>query len=248
MAHEVFRNVRFKADSLARIEECNDIIDDYQQQGLKLTLRQLYYQLVTKNIIPNALVSDARLSGKMDWEAIEDRVRTPRMTSEWENIGDLVESAVAAYRLPRWRDQANYVELWVEKDALAGVLDPIRREENNMPTNKCPGCGYPDTTDGAHYKGIYTPGRQCPHCEQAFPTELEPPDLKQCQADKPNGHNFMTLGGVPGLERCKAKPIVIIKELQPGKDGRYGSMSLCAECWKQAVKQLGWHTFSAEPI
>lgn len=121
-------------------------------------------------------------------------------------------------------------------------------------SDKCPGCGYPDTKDGKHYKGIYTRGEMCPHCKQTFshpdnyPKPLEPPDLEQCQAEKPNGHSFMTLGGVPGLERCKAKPIVIIKELQPDAHGRCGSMSLCAECWKVAIKQLGWHTFSAEPI
>lgn len=33
--------------------------------------------------------------------------------------------ALLAYRLPRWAGQENYVELWVEKDALAGVLQPI---------------------------------------------------------------------------------------------------------------------------
>lgn len=88
-----FKDVRFRDDSLRRINKCNEIITDYQAQGLRLTLRQLYYQLVTRNIIPNVdrsyknlstLVSDARLAGIMDWDAIEDRVRVPRRQSEWE--------------------------------------------------------------------------------------------------------------------------------------------------------------------
>lgn len=59
---------------------------------------------------------------------------------------------------------------------------------------------------------------------------LTPPDLKQCQAEKPNGYNFMTLGGRPGLERCTNKPMVIIHENKPGKDGLQGSMTLCDGC------------------
>ncbi len=132
-----FKEVRFRPDSLERISKCNEIVADYQEQGLRLSLRQLYYQLVSRNIIPNVersyknlsgLVSDARLAGLMDWDAIEDRVRVPRSQSEWDNIPDLVESALESYRLRRWNDQKNYVELWVEKDALAGVLAPIAEE------------------------------------------------------------------------------------------------------------------------
>jgi hypothetical protein len=131
---EKFKDIKFKPDSVDRIEKCNDIIDDYKSQGLRLTLRQLYYQLVTKNVIPNversyknlsSLVTDARMAGLMDWNAIEDRVRVPRVPQEFDDLKDLVEAAIRSYRLPRWRGQENYVELWVEKDALAGVLRPI---------------------------------------------------------------------------------------------------------------------------
>jgi hypothetical protein len=110
------------------------IIESYQEQGYRLTLRQLYYQLVTRNLIPNeekaykrvgGLLSDARLAGLVDWAAIEDRVRVPQMPSEWSGLGALVRAALRSYRLPRWDGQDNYVELWVEKDALAGVLAPL---------------------------------------------------------------------------------------------------------------------------
>jgi hypothetical protein len=77
---------------------------------------------------------------------------------------------------------------------------------------------------------------------------LTPPDLKRCQAEKPNGHSFMTLGGTPGRERCKEEPTVIVTEVQPGADNRHGAMSLCHPCWAVALKQLGGWTISAEPI
>ena len=134
---EIFKETNFRQDSLNLISHCDEVVRDYLQQGLKLTLRQLYYQLVTKNIIKNeersyknlsTLVSDARLSGMLDWEAIEDRIRVPVIPSEWSNIQDLVDSALYSYRLPRWKTQENYVELWVEKDALAGVLRPLAHQ------------------------------------------------------------------------------------------------------------------------
>lgn len=77
---------------------------------------------------------------------------------------------------------------------------------------------------------------------------LEPPDRKRCQAEIPNGVNFMTLGGRFERVRCKSAPTVIVTEVQPGKDGRHGSMALCHLCWAQALKQLGAWSISAEPI
>ena len=66
---------------------------------------------------------------------------------------------------------------------------------------------------------------------------LTPPDLKQCQAEKPNGYSFMTLGGRPGRERCASAPSVLATEADPGEDGLRGSMSLCAECFNAFQKQ-----------
>jgi hypothetical protein len=137
MSRQVFREKKFSSPALARIATCNQIIEEYLGQALRLTLRQLYYQLVTRNVIANVereyknlstLVSDARLAGLMDWAAIEDRVRRPHVQPQFENLGELVDAALDSYRLPRWRGQDVYVELWVEKDALAGVLAPLARE------------------------------------------------------------------------------------------------------------------------
>lgn len=137
MAKEKFRNVKFKPDSLVKIRRMNEIIEEYQGQGLRMTARQLYYQFVSRDIIPNqpteykkltALLTDARYAGMVDWDAIEDRGREPSTPAEWDGLPSLVEAALRAYRLPRWADQTVYAELWVEKQALAGVLAPLARE------------------------------------------------------------------------------------------------------------------------
>ena len=69
--------------------------------------------------------------------------------------------------------------------------------------------------------------------------KLIPPDPQRCQAEIPNGHTFMTLGGVPGLVRCSAKPSVIVTEREAGPDGQRGSMSLCPKCLEVLLKQAG---------
>jgi hypothetical protein len=134
---EKFKDINFRNDSLLLINDCNDVVESYLGQGLRLTLRQLYYQLVTKNIIRNEersyknlsnLVSDARLAGMIDWDAIEDRIRVPVKPPQFKDLHELVDAALYSYRLDRWNGQDNYVELWVEKDALAGVLRPLANQ------------------------------------------------------------------------------------------------------------------------
>lgn len=128
-----------RQDTQAKVVQCGEIVQEYLDQGLKLTLRQLYYQHVARALIPNTersyknlgtLVSKARLAGLLDWDAIEDRGREPDTQNDWDNVWDLVDSAVRWFRLPRWEGQGCRAELWVEKEALAGVLEPIARKHH----------------------------------------------------------------------------------------------------------------------
>jgi len=124
----------FRAESLALIQRINGVIEDYDAQGYSLTLRQVYYQMVARDIIPNnersyknlgSLINDARLAGLIDWHAIEDRTRNLRGRSHWEKPGDVIDSAAYSYHLDYWEGQENYVEVWVEKDALVGIVGQI---------------------------------------------------------------------------------------------------------------------------
>lgn len=118
----------------ARLDEINSIIDEYAEAGYKLTLRQLYYQLVSRDIIPNkqteyaklsTLLVKGRMAGIVDWKAIEDRLRKPFVPYWVSNITDAIDDTVSQYRLDRQKNQDVYIELWVEKDALSGVLKRI---------------------------------------------------------------------------------------------------------------------------
>ena len=127
----------FRGASLAIIENANEIIAEYHGDGLILTLRQLYYQFVARGLIPNrqseykrlgAIISDARLAGLIDWWAIEDRTRNLKGNTHWEDPGQIVRAAARGFRIDRWDNQRYRPEVWIEKEALAGVIEGVCRE------------------------------------------------------------------------------------------------------------------------
>ena len=131
---ECFVTRRFLGDSLKRIEQANKIIEEYQEQGFTLTLRQLYYQHVARDLLPNqqkeynnlgSLISKARLAGLVDWSSIEDRSRYLRRLSAWDTPFSILDSVAHQFRMERWADQPKRVEVWIEKEALVGVIEPI---------------------------------------------------------------------------------------------------------------------------
>jgi hypothetical protein len=128
---EAFIEKAFRPESLNLIHLANSIIDEYRAQGYTLTLRQLYYQLVARDHLRNTeanykklgnIISDARLAGLVDWEAIEDRTRSLSAYRTWYEPESIVRSAAQWYMRDLWEHQPFYCEVWVEKEALAGVV------------------------------------------------------------------------------------------------------------------------------
>ena len=126
----------FQKKSCLLIETANEIIGKYQEAGYDLTLRQLFYQFVSRGIIANSeseynklgvLISNARLAGKISWHAIVDRTRTSRSNNHFDDPGDILSAAAEQYHIDTRTDQDNYIEVWVEKEALVGVIEPICR-------------------------------------------------------------------------------------------------------------------------
>jgi hypothetical protein len=122
----------FRPDTLAIISQANDIINEYAAQGYDLTLRQLYYQFVARDILANSqanykrlgsIVSDARLAGLISWTAIVDRTRNVRGNSHWQTPEQVLKAARNSFYMDRWQGQPRRVEVWIEKDALVGVIE-----------------------------------------------------------------------------------------------------------------------------
>lgn len=127
-----YRPKRFGTSALATIDNANAIIADYKKQGFELTLRQLYYQFVSRDLLPNTqrdyknlgtIINDARLAGLIDWHAIIDRTRNLISPNTWESPSQIVEACANQFKTDKWATQPMRVEVWVEKDALVGVVE-----------------------------------------------------------------------------------------------------------------------------
>lgn len=129
---EAFVEKTFHRSSLIIIEHANRIIAEHQAEGYTLTLRQLYYQFVHRKLIANIqseykrignIINDARLAGLIDWEAIEDRMRFLRVIPNYAGPGAFINEQVNQFAEDLWEGQANYCEVWIEKDALSGIIE-----------------------------------------------------------------------------------------------------------------------------
>lgn len=116
------------------IAQANAIIEDFAAQGFDLTLRQLFYQFVARDLIPNTFreykklsstVTDARYAGLIDWLHITDRTRSLRSNSHWDEPEDIIASAVSSFAIDKWQAQEYRPEIWIEKDALVGVIEGV---------------------------------------------------------------------------------------------------------------------------
>lgn len=129
-----YKSKRFRSNSLNIINHANSIIEEYQAQSYDLTLRQLYYQFVARDLIPNlqseynklgSIINDARLAGLIDWRAIVDRTRNIHNNSHWKSPKEIIDTCAEQYRIDRWEHQLMRIEVWIEKDALIGVIEGI---------------------------------------------------------------------------------------------------------------------------
>ena len=129
---KLFKHFRLRSETLDIIDQANSIIEEYQADGFDLTLRQLYYQFVARDLIANnateygklgRIINKGRLAGLVDWDAIKDRGRSMYQNGNWENPQDIVNSCARCFALDSRLDQETYIEVWVEKEALIDVLE-----------------------------------------------------------------------------------------------------------------------------
>jgi len=117
--------------SLELLAQVQEIISSYD---FALTLRQIYYQLVAKQIIPNKQKYYTKLSrlcvtgrdeGILPEEGFADRLREVDKLSSWSDLNEFMNTVKRSYRKDKWQNQDSYLEIWTEKDALRSVLTEI---------------------------------------------------------------------------------------------------------------------------
>ena len=129
-----YNDKRLNNSSLIVIDQANTIIDEYMAKGFALTLRQMYYQFVARGLLPNSvqsykrlgeIINNGRLGGYIDWDAIEDRVRNVHNWHWDESAENAIRIAHEGYDVHMWQNQEFWPEVWIEKDALSGVVHGV---------------------------------------------------------------------------------------------------------------------------
>ncbi len=146
--------MRTRSEKTLEILEAAKVLLDPEQP---MTLRHLYYLLLSDHVLEGGdavaskrsydrlkrIIAIARRKGEIPFEALVDNIRTTIKPSSWSGLTDFAEETTRLYRLDLWARQKDYVEIWVEKDAIAGVVGDLTYEFN---VNLRPMRGYSSLT------------------------------------------------------------------------------------------------------
>lgn len=131
--------MRVRSEKTLEILEAAKALLDPEQP---MTLRHLYYLLLSEHVLEGGdavaskrsydrlkrIIAIARRTGEIPFETLVDNIRTTIKPSSWSGLTDFAEETARLYRLDLWKRQEDYVEIWVEKDAIAGVVGGITYE------------------------------------------------------------------------------------------------------------------------
>jgi hypothetical protein len=102
-----------------------------------MTIRQLFYRLVSRGLIPNdrkhyqltsRVMTKSRDDGRCSFDAIVDRSRPSYSPNVFDDADEYANTVQRSYRKDYWATQPNHVEIWVEKDAIIGSIEPTTDE------------------------------------------------------------------------------------------------------------------------
>ena len=127
---QIKRQRSTKAEVEARRKALLDIIAD----GKPMTVRQVFYQATVHGLVEKAETGYSKVQtdltlmrrdGVLRYDWLADNTRWQRKPRTFDSVEDALKETAAFYRKNLWRDADSYVEIWMEKDALAGVIYPI---------------------------------------------------------------------------------------------------------------------------
>jgi hypothetical protein len=119
-----------KAQVGARREALLDIVSEMRP----MTVRQVFYQATVRNIVEKSETGytkvqtdlvEMRKDGSLPYSWLADTTRWQRRPRTFNSVQDALDDTARFYRKSLWADADAYVEIWLEKDALAGVVMPV---------------------------------------------------------------------------------------------------------------------------
>lgn len=129
-----YEQKNLRRDTLDLIGAINHVVEEYEAKGFTLTVRQIHYQFVQRGWLPNTgrtydrlqgAINTGRMCGLISWLAIEDRGRSLKGLGHYTSPAEAIDRVRRAYRIDKWVNQPFRPEVWVEKQALEGVVGQI---------------------------------------------------------------------------------------------------------------------------
>src|SRR5438045_3159385 len=129
-ASPIKRHRATKAEVERRRERLNEIVSAMKP----ITVRQVFYQATVRGIVEKSEAGYAKVqtdlvlmrrAGEMPFDWLADNTRWQRKPRTFDSIEQALQDTARLYRKALWADVNAYVEVWLEKDALAGVVYPI---------------------------------------------------------------------------------------------------------------------------
>ena len=129
------RPIKRRRRTISDLEDIRGAIYETLAGDNPATVRQVFYRLVSSGVIEKTeaeykntvcrLLTIMRREGELPFGGIADNTRWRRKPRTYSSLEDVLEQTANFYRRALWDDQDVYVEVWLEKDALSGVLYPI---------------------------------------------------------------------------------------------------------------------------
>jgi hypothetical protein len=101
------------------------------------SVRQAFYQATVRGIVEKAeagydkverALVKLRRDGRLPWQWIVDYTRQRVQPTTFTSASQALRSLAQGYRRSLWFDAPEYVQIWLEKEALLGVVSPVTRE------------------------------------------------------------------------------------------------------------------------
>jgi hypothetical protein len=126
--------------SRATIEELRDrrnALYDIVQEQQPMTVRQVFYQATVRGLVAKTEngyqmvatdLANMRKEGELPYGWIADNTRWMRKPRTFDSMQEALQDTARFYRRGLWSSADRYVEIWLEKDALSGVIIPVTSE------------------------------------------------------------------------------------------------------------------------
>ena len=136
MSARIYQSSRIKRSRATRaeLEERRAALWEIVAEMEPMTVRQVFYQATVRGIVGKTEngygkvqsdLADMRRSGELPFGWIVDNTRWMRKPTTYDGVAAALRDTARLYRKALWSDADVYVEIWLEKDALSGVVYPV---------------------------------------------------------------------------------------------------------------------------